>query len=319
VEPSRKKRIHELYSKIDELDRSLAKAGSKSERVGIRRRLIMLRNEVGRILEPEPNEQEPKIVLSPGEQSHKTKATSQKSLRDLPNKYSGTIGPRQNTNSQKNLQKSSRSETNKPGRDKGGTVKSPIPRINAGSTDYRVSKVAARDYIYKRLDELTKIILSGTDTEREQARKERAFLEKQFKIVRSTVGQKVRLDSALARLVRETSSKPPHLNPDAALNSRPGKTSKKTPKQAPSASVKQPPYVNKCEKMDFRELRQFIDDSLRELSVPRLNKECPRTKKEFLNLWEILCRKIDTVALPAIIPAPAKPDFPPFAPSQLAF
>ena len=44
--------------------------------------------------------------------------------------------------------------------------------------------------------------------------------------------------------------------------------------------------------MDFAQLRQFIDDSLEQLSAGNLNNDCPHSKEEFLALLELLQRKI---------------------------
>jgi len=62
----------------------------------------------------------------------------------------------------------------------------------------------ALDYMYKRLDELTPIILSGRETQRKQARRTRDFLHSQIRIVRSTHKQRVRLDPVLEDLIRYT-------------------------------------------------------------------------------------------------------------------
>lgn len=43
--------------------------------------------------------------------------------------------------------------------------------------------------------------------------------------------------------------------------------------------------------MDFRQLREFIDDSLKELSEHG-SEERPRSKNEFMDLWKMLCGKI---------------------------
>lgn len=58
-------------------------------------------------------------------------------------------------------------------------------------------------------------------------------------------------------------------------------------------SAEHPPYREKCEKMGFDELRAFIVNSLRELSDSSSNTHLPRSKEEFLTLWEMLREKYD--------------------------
>jgi hypothetical protein len=48
----------------------------------------------------------------------------------------------------------------------------------------------------------------------------------------------------------------------------------------------QPPYWDECKKMDFGQLRPFVDDSLEELSADGGDGR-PRSKEEFLNLRDV--------------------------------
>jgi hypothetical protein len=78
----------------------------------------------------------------------------------------------------------------------------------------------------------------------------------------------------------------------------------------------QPPYWDKCRMMDFGQLRQFIDDSLKELAV-RSGDNHPRSKEDFLNLLEMLHEKISAPGLPKILPDPGDPPlFPKYALSE---
>ena len=49
----KREKIRHLYDEIDELEGSLAKAGDKKEQAKIKKRLLVLRQEVARLLEPE--------------------------------------------------------------------------------------------------------------------------------------------------------------------------------------------------------------------------------------------------------------------------
>lgn len=84
----------------------------------------------------------------------------------------------------------------------------------------------------------------------------------------------------------------------------------------PAAPIEQPPYWGKCKKMDFGQLRQVIDNSLKRLSEPDPN-DRPRSKEEFLNLLEMLRGKLNASDLPEILPDPGdSTEFPPFVPSE---
>ena len=60
------------------------------------------------------------------------------------------------------------------------------------------------------------------------------------------------------------------------------------------------PYLNMYEDMGFDELRQFIEDSLAMLSAPDINRECPRSKEEFVILLEKLRELDDRPRIPHV-------------------
>jgi hypothetical protein len=68
----------------------------------------------------------------------------------------------------------------------------------------------------------------------------------------------------------------------------------------------QPSYWDKCRKSDFGQLRQFIDDSLQDLSLQD-GDDRPRSKEEFQGLLEMLRKKISASSLPKISPDPGDP------------
>ncbi len=132
---------------------------------------------------------------------------------------------------------------------------------------HSLSKAVVRDYIYKELSELEKVILSRKTTYKEVARQRRNFLEGQLRIVSGNVRWWEDLDPMLVSSVLPDTSKFPRSPRDQAS--------------------KQPPYWDKCEEMDFRQLREFIDDSLERLSE-HASKYRPRSKEEFLKLCRML-------------------------------
>ena len=165
-----------------------------------------------------------------------------------------------------------------------------------------VGAAAARDHIYRRLEELRRIILSERGARREEARKERAFLERELaKVLRKGRGT-VRLDPELERAIRRKVSDPPRtFFPTAPA--RPRADSQK------KVSVRRPPYWAICEKMDFRELREFIDDSLHGPQEPN-GRDHPRSKSQFLNLQELLAKRggVELEGVAASTPASADED-----------
>lgn len=173
------------------------------------------------------------------------------------------------------------------------------------------------DYLYKRCDELGKVIGSTKGTEREEAKKERDFLEGQLKIVYGESQWKTKLDPAVMKAVRESTQRAspsgPKSNPPRPFPREPEEARQK---KATTVPRKEPPYVIECRRMTFRELREFIDDSLRELSDSDPKSDGPHSKKEFLNLCEILRGKTNKLDLPAIPPYPVEPEIPPLVPSE---
>lgn len=135
-----------------------------------------------------------------------------------------------------------------------------------------VSKAAVRDYIYKELSELRKIILSRKVPYREEARKKRNFLEEQLRIVNGKDQWRKELDPTLVRLVLGSASKSPRYSPDQTSNVR--------SKESLAPLVEQPLYWDKCTEMDFRQLREFIEHSLIKMSEHG-SEDRPRSKKSF--------------------------------------
>lgn len=156
-------------------------------------------------------------------------------------------------------------------------------------TDQNVSKAAVLDYIYKRRDDTKNIILSGRDLYLEEAKRERAFLEGQLRIICGEDQWRTKLDPVLLRLAHESTL--------GSLRSGPKETPNAQPKKTPAAPIEQPSYWDECRKMDFGRLRQFIDNSLQETSASGLDGR-PRSKEEFLALLEMLRGKIDASDLP---------------------
>ncbi len=77
--------------------------------------------------------------------------------------------------------------------------------------------------------------------------------------------------------------------------------------------------LEECEKMDFRTLRSYIDDSLQAPAGSDPG-EGPRSKEQFLALLEMLRGKIPELGLPEVLPSPGPPPkFPSFQPSEHLF
>lgn len=151
-------------------------------------------------------------------------------------------------------------------------------------TQHNVSKAAIRDYIHKERSELKNIILSKNAPYREEARQRRNFLEEQLRIVNGSSQWREELDPTLVSLVLASISKSPRFSPD--------QTSSAGAKELSAQPIEQPPYWDKCNEMDFRQLREFIDDSLEKLSEQGFEEDRPSSKEEFLDLWKMLCSKI---------------------------
>ena len=142
----------------------------------------------------------------------------------------------------------------------------------------------AREIIYRRLEEFGRVILSERGAGREIAKKERAFLEQQLaRVLRGGRGL-VTLAPDLERAVHgESVAALPTVSPKAPAEELARDHSNTSGKVRP----KRPAYWASCEKMDFRELREFVDNSLRESSG---GPNRPRKKGEFLELLGLLAR-----------------------------
>lgn len=77
-------------------------------------------------------------------------------------------------------------------------------------TQHNVSKAAVRDYIYRELSELGKIILSKKAPYREEARERRNFLEEQLRIVNGKDQWRKELDPILLNIVLGSALNPPY-------------------------------------------------------------------------------------------------------------
>jgi hypothetical protein len=112
----------------------------------------------------------------------------------------------------------------------------------------------------------------------------------------------VRLDPELERAVRGEVPDPPRtVSPKAPAKPR-ADPQEKVP-------VKRPPYWPSCEKMDVRELREFVDDSLHGPQEPN-GRDRPRSKNQFLDLLELLAKRggVELDGVAAGTPASADED-----------
>ncbi len=176
----------------------------------------------------------------------------------------------------------------------------------------------ARDHIYRRLQELGRTILSGDAVAREEARKERAFLERQLVRAHGKARGVVVLDAALEKTIREEII--------AGVDS--GGRRKGSTEGAPDGALAEErfaraPYRAKCEKMSFDGLLEFIDESLRNLPTdehtPETGSHLPRTKEDLEALLRLLRAKAGGRALSSRGSGPlprARPDQAPFIPSR---
>ena len=159
---------------------------------------------------------------------------------------------------------------------------------------------AARDYVYARLEELRPDLASGPGARRERAREERDFLQRQFERSVGRAKGTVRVDPRLAEAMRERGprGRPRREEPRTVfpLKTATGRGAGEDGGDeagggAPAArETARPPYRAECEGMDFRGLREFIDDSLRTPPGPEA-KKLPRRKEEFLDLLRLLAAK----------------------------
>lgn len=156
------------------------------------------------------------------------------------------------------------------------------------SPERRVSRTAAKDYIYGRIAQLERIILSEKGSRRQEARKERAFLKGQINLVYVEDDWQERLDPALVEAVRQDAT-----GSNSAGQKKPPKSNMiSQPAESADSGSSGPSYRARCEKMNFSELRAFIDDSLQELSSDTRRKDSPHEKEEFLVLLELLSGKV---------------------------
>jgi hypothetical protein len=70
----------------------------------------------------------------------------------------------------------------------------------------------------------------------------------------------------------------------------------------------QPPYLERCKRMTFAELRRFIDHALKRLMGPSSldEEELPRSELEFLVLCEMLAEKADALKEPPVPQIPCQ-------------
>ncbi len=301
--------MRELYDRIDGLERSRAKAAGRGERAPeLARQLLALREEVKRALEPEAGEGSTDVSPGPIRRAQNARSDPKGPSPGSPPEPSGIDKPRGTPDPREGPRTSPRAVVGETESEGQRAVRPPRARTTKSIAGHDV-RALARDYIYGRLDELEEAILGGSGAEREEARKERAFLEGQLRIVHSKGRGRADLDPALVRSVRESILRTPRPAPEEV----PGAPPKDAP---PAPSEDRPPCWSGCEKMDFGGLRRFIDDSLREPSGPNPDGR-PRSKREFLALWGMLRGKIDAADSLAAPPVPAKPPKPPrFTPSR---
>ncbi|MDP9476120.1 MAG: hypothetical protein M3R38_10635 [Actinomycetota bacterium] len=309
MEPDRKRKVGELYDRIDLLDRRLAKAARRGERAPqIARELVVLREEARRALEPETKE------VRPGVSRRAIRPVQ--NARSAPKSPSPTSAagpsddkPQRNLNLREGIVLPGSPQTTSIdlGSDGEPTTRPPRAQKSKSIAGHDV-RALARDYIHKRLDELKHVILNGRGSEREEARRERAFLEEQLRIAYGKGPRKWDFDPALMRAVRESILKTPCPRAEEAPND--------LPQASPDPPAERPPYWQECEGMDFRRLLQFMRDSLREPSALGADGR-PRSKQELLALWEMLCAKVEVPDAPATVPKSAEaPELPRFVPSR---
>ena len=178
-----------------------------------------------------------------------------------------------------------------------------------------VTKAATLDYLYGRRKELEKTILQERGPAREAAKEKRALLEKQLGIVLSGSNWRTKLDPALARAVIGGATWPPRAAEQEVPQPRPEKRRKNT--VVPTEERPRRSYQDECSRMDFGELRAFIDEALDRYCVGRPMQEGPRSKKQFLALLQMLRGKVHKPSVPSTLPDPGPPpQVPGFAPSE---
>lgn len=202
----------------------------------------------------------------------------------------------------------------------------PTPGGGGGSPTRRrrrgVPAEVARDHIYRRLEELGRTILSGDAAAREEARKERSYLEGQLARAQVEARGTVLLDTGLEAAIREETSA------GVAAGGRRRGITESTPDGAlADGRSDRPPYWERCEKMTFSGLLRFIDESLGYLRklpkgehAPESDTSPPRTREEFAALLGLLRAKAGGRALSSRgsdpLPAAQLPERVPFVPSR---
>lgn len=181
-----------------------------------------------------------------------------------------------------------------------------------------ISKSVALDLMYKKRDDLGQIVLNERGARRDKAREQRAFLERQLEIIIANARRNIRLDPRLVRLLNERTESPP-------TSSRASSPTRKKPSNPPAkkppptrADQQRPSYWYACQKMDFADLRRFIDDSLQELTIPSNTTSArPLSEKAFLELLDMLSGKFDVWDSSRGPSVPGKPPaVPEFLPSE---
>ena len=164
----------------------------------------------------------------------------------------------------------------------------------------KVGATAARDYLYARLEELGPELASGPGPRRDRAREERDFLRRELERNVGRATGTVHVDPRVAEAMRERASRrragqgePRTVFPlkgGAGGKAADGERRLKEKGASAPPKPKRPPYWAECEAMDFRGLREFMDDALRTPPGPKAAR-LPRRKEEFLDLLSMLAAK----------------------------
>lgn len=149
----------------------------------------------------------------------------------------------------------------------------------------------------------------GKGTKREKARDELSFLHEQLNILYRDKRWEKQLDPTLVKKVSE--------KPASTSSRKSTETFDLRVEKASAQPASRPAYVRKCRKMSFRQLREFIDDSLRAFPESTSDSEAPNSYDEFIELWEMLRKKVNVPELPPMPPKPGPtPEFPEFVASE---
>lgn len=302
MESSRRHKIRSLYKEIDELDDELAKV-TKSEKAKIRRRVAILRQEVERALEPGTNNA-PSIVPRSDPVKH---GASEGRKRNYPRQPAAKTQPRKSKPNNKLRNASGQSPAESA--PKKGQKKPPNAELQKDQAPPKVRKLEVADYLYQRRSELVEITRCGKGTKREKARDELSFLHEQLNILYRDKRWEKQLDPTLVKKVSE--------KPASTSSRKSTETFDLRVEKASAQPASRPAYVRKCRKMSFRQLREFIDDSLRAFPESTSDSEAPNSYDEFIELWEMLRKKVNVPELPPMPPKPGPtPEFPEFVASE---